>query len=565
MRSGRRPSRLGLRVLVCLATVFVSFSPAAAAQETPKTYAGQPYSSELPLPPTRTENQSKIWFHADAWWGLLLESTGRSARVFELMPDHSWRPTSAVVNPDAGDLGDALHDGDTVHVVNRRRDGTLYYTRLTFDAGARDYRVAPPVVATTRGSSTSASIAKDTTGRLWVSYAEVNHVVVMHSDDGGTTWAESRSLASTGTGSTPELAALVSYDDRIGIMWSDQGANAFGFASHRDGDPPEAWVKERGPAGPAQADNHISLQRIDGEPSDTLVAAVKTSRGDQGEPADSVLIEVLIRAPDGDWSKVPVSTVADRLDDPVLVVDETTRTLHLFASGSGNIVTKRAPLDNIRFDAGLGNLFVLGPAGGLVDPTVPKESVDSRSGLVVLASDAGNRTYHHAEMALTPAKPVSDPEDKTPPTPPGALEGRALTPERVVLSWSDASDGDRWTPAREGVPVREYVVLRDGVEVATVSSTSVVDEPGARTDGAPVEYQVLAVDMSGNRSPAVDVVVDLPTPETSTETLVGVGLLVLAGCAGAFAFWRRRLTRGTVNGRPRAHAALARSRTRPIG
>src|SRR5688500_13330239 len=198
MRSGRRPSQLCLGVLVCVATVFGSLPPVAAAQETPKTYAGQPYSSELPVPPTRTENQSKVWFHADAWWALLLEPTGRTARVFELMPDHSWRPTSAVVNPDAGDLGDALHDGDTVHVVNRRRDGSLYYVLLRFDPVARDYRADPPLLVTMRGSSTSASITKDTTGRLWVAFAAVNHVMVIYSDDGGQSWGTFSALSNTG-------------------------------------------------------------------------------------------------------------------------------------------------------------------------------------------------------------------------------------------------------------------------------------------------------------------------------------------------------------------------------
>jgi hypothetical protein len=566
----RRTVQVGLAVLASVAACIGLLLPTGArAEDTPKTYAGAAYSPELPLPPTRTENQSKLWFHADAWWGLLLEPTGRTVRVHELEPDHTWRPTPAVVNPDAGDIGDAVRDGDRVHVVNRQRDGSLYYVLLTFDPATGEYRADEPLLVTTRGSFTSATIVLDTTGRLWVAYAAVNHVVITYTDDGGRSWGQFNALANTGTGTTPELAALVAFDSSIGLLWSDQGANAFHFASHRDGDDPQAWTKERGPAGPAQADNHISLKAIAGDPSDTLVAAIKTSRGDQGEAADSVLIEVLIRAPDGQWSRTPVSTVADGLDDPVLLVDETTRTLHLFMSSrAGNIVTKRAPVDDIRFPAGLGNMFVLGPGSLLVDPTVTRDPVNARTGIVVLASSPDNQTYNHAEMAITPAKPEPDPNDVTPPTPPGNLEGRALSSDRVVLSWDEAVDGDRWVPARTGVPVQEYIVLRDGVAVARVETTSFVDDPEAGADASSVRYQVRAVDMSGNRSPAAGVTIDLPGPGASHETLIGLGLLILAGCAALFAYWRRRLARRKASRRPppqQPRREMADSGSHPVG
>jgi hypothetical protein len=547
---GTRVSRLCLAALACAVLVVGNGSIALAEPVTPRTYPGTAYSSELPLPPTRAENQSKVWFHADAWWAMLLEREGRTVRVFELMPDHQWRATPAVVNPDAGDTGDAVVDGDAVHVVSRRRDGSLYYVRLVFDPDAGEYRSEEPLIVTTRGSNSTATIAKDTAGRLWVSYATVNNVVVTYTDDGGRSWGRFNVLANTGTGETPETAALVPYDDRIGLLWSNQGAGAFEFASHRDGDDPDAWVREPGPAGEAQADNHISLTRIPGDPSDTLVAAVKTSQNDRTAPPDAPLIEVLVRAPDGFWSKVTVATVADRMDDPVLAVDEETRTLHVFASQGGDIVTKQAPLDDLQFEAGLSHLFVLGSGSGLVDPTVAKAPVNATSGLVVLASDATNREYRHAELPIVSAEPTADPDDSTPPNPPGNLQGRALSPETVVLTWGPATDGDRWVAAGTGVPVREYVVLRDGEEVARVPSTSVQDRVPGAEEGMSVEYAVQAVDQSGNRSPATRVVIDLPEPGVSPGTLVGLWLLVAAAIAGLYGFLRRRLAEGMTTDRP---------------
>jgi hypothetical protein len=97
-------------------------------------------------------------------------------------------------------------------------------------------------------------------------------------------------------------------------------------------------------------------------------------------------------------------------------------------------------------------------------------------------------------------------------------------------------------PNADGVPVTRYVVLRNRTEVATVGSTSFQDQ--ARTSGAAqhptsVEYQVVAVDEAGNRSAPVRVVAQLPgIASGDTLTLVGLGLLVLAGLAGGYGLWR---------------------------
>jgi hypothetical protein len=148
-------------------------------------------------------------------------------------------------------------------------------------------------------------------------------------------------------------------------------------------------------------------------------------------------------------------------------------------------------------------------------------------------------------MPLSSPIPVADPDDQTAPSAPGDLQGRALSDQRIVLTWSAATDGDQWAPARNGVPVKEYVVLRDGVEVATVPSTSIQDHVGGRPDdatGRSVDYAVLAVDFAGNRSEAARLTVELPAVGATRPALVGG--LALAGlaavAAGALLLRRRR-------------------------
>jgi hypothetical protein len=541
--------RAWLPALLAAVLTIGGLGPAAADQRTaPRTYEGPSYSAAYPQPPTRGENQSKLWFHADAWWALLVEPTGRSVRVFELMPDHSWRPTSAVVSTDVGDVGDALRDGDTVHVLTRSGDSSLYYGRLTFDAAARDYRVAPAVLVTTRKSSTPATLSKDAAGVLWVGYANATNVLVTSSEDGGLTWGRVVTLA-TGAAGTPEAGALVAYDDRVGMLWSDQATGSFRFASHRAGDDPALWTQEVAVTGPTQADNHVSLARVPGAAGDTLVAVIKTGDGDAlGDPAAG-RIEFLVRTPGGAWSSVPVSKIEDSLNDPVLQIDLATRTVHVFATHNLSIVRKSASLDDIRFAPGIGEIFVNGAGQQLSNPTTPKDPVDARSGLVVLASDSHSFTYRHAEMALTPSAPVADPADTTPPTSPPALRAQVLSPESVALSWEPANDGNRWAPATTGVPVAGYVVSRNGVEVATVTSTVLEDEvrtAGGGTDAMSVEYSITAVDASGNRSVPTTLVVELPGAERPGALVLGaIALLVLAGLITVgHLLYRRTVARG---------------------
>lgn len=538
--------RIALALLAAAVTAVGGVAPVSAAPSTAQTYNGPAYSPDLGNSATRPESQSKLWFHDGAWWALLLEPTGRTVRVFELMPDHSWRPTSAVLTEDAGDAGDALRDGDTVHVASRHGDGSLHYVRLTYDGAARDYRADEPRLVVSHGGRAAATIARDTTGRLWIGYATPIRVVVSYSDD-GVTWSPNIVLAARPEGGPSEMAALVAYDDRVGVLWSDQSTDSLQFASHRDGEDPNLWTREEAMSGGAQADDHMNLHRVAGESGDTLVAAVKTSRGDVlGDPDHAALIEILKRTPDGRWTSAPAGSIADDVNDPIVLVDEEARTLHLFASRQGSIVTKQASLDDLQFESGTGQVFMRGVAAGLFNPTSTKESVSSETGLVVLASDIAGTAYRHAEAALGDTPPRADFGEAARHAPPEQLRALDVSAGTVTLSWAEVVDTDSWAPAQDGAPARAYVVLRDGEEIATVTEPLVRDEVrdgAAASRPSTVQYAVQAVDEAGNRSEPAIIAVDLPAADQRGDLplvpmLVAVGLLVAAG--GIFVLLRRR-------------------------
>lgn len=550
---GSSTGRLALALLA--AGVVVFGQPAlAAADSSGRTYDDPPFSTAyvhpakpdpqhklFPQPPTRDTGQSKLWYHADAWWALMLEPTGHASRVFELMPDHTWRATSALVNSNTGSVGDALPDGDAVHVVTRSTDGSLLYVRLSYDAAKRDYHAAPARLVTTRDSLAPAMVAKDTAGALWVGYVTNQNVVVIGSTDGGLTWGSVLTLASRPANGIPQSGALIAYDDRVGILWSDQAAHTFDFAWHHAGDNQTFWTLEKIPVPPAQEnDVHVSLVAVPGAPLHMLAAAVTTAARLPKQPHDLPPVQLLVRTPEGKWSAHPLSSQADPLDDVVLQVDVATQTLRLFAVRNGNIVTDQASLTDLNFaSGGVGSLFMNGVGGSLTLPTVARSPVDSRTGLVVLASDLIANRYRHAELPISSTVPVADPSDHTPPTTPAGLLGHAVSSGKVVLSWAESTDGARWAPARRGVPVSGYVVKRSDVTIAKVSTPSVQDRVTSGTAGRSITYTVQAVDASGNLSPPAQVSVFVPPTVPPPPLYISVGLIALAALAAAYALYRR--------------------------
>jgi hypothetical protein len=550
MSRGGRAVRVAL-LLACTAAVLLPAPAAAAPEDMSRTYPGPEYSRLAQGSPTETQSQSKLWFLGDAWWALMAEPAGPSARVHELMPDHTWRPTSAVVNTNTGQYGDALREGEAVHVVTRSRTGDLEYARLAYDAGARDYRVVVKQIVTEAGGNAPPTVTRDGAGRLWTGYANGNGAVLFHSDDDGATWSEQlRFKLATGDAGAVEVGELTRYDDRVGFLWSNQQSDSFQFASHRDGDPPELWKREVALAGQGEADNHISLVRVPGDEGDTLLAAVKTAQDDAGAEGSEFLIKVLVRAPGGTWSQVPAATIGDELTDPLLQLDLTNRRLYLIAaSEDGDVVIKDSSLDDLGFEEGLGSLLVLaGDSRRLINPSGSDEPLDARTGLVVLADDVANRSYRHGEMPLGSAAPVARNDDGTPPEPPLNVRGGAVSSDTVVLSWSRATDGNEWVPAADAPPVSGYVVARDGVEIGTMTETSFRDAPrgGAATDRLSVVYEVTAVDEAGNRSDPVAVTVDLPPAPSRAPVYLGIAALVLAGLALAYRLYRRAVVDGRM-------------------
>ena len=89
---------------------------------------------------------------------------------------------------------------------------------------------------------------------------------------------------------------------------------------------------------------------------------------------------------------------------PVVVVDEQNGVLYVFASegpccNGGKIHYKQSSLSNIAFPSGIGTVVIESSTDTTInDVASTKQSVNSTTGIAVIAGEVDNKRYHHAEI-----------------------------------------------------------------------------------------------------------------------------------------------------------------------
>jgi hypothetical protein len=411
-------------------------SVASAAVGVPTAYmAPAEYASSAP--PSRDKPQSKLWFHDNAWWALMVGAGSNSTTIHELMPNHTWRNTGALVDARANNTGDALWSSreGKLYVASRAAGSSLQVNGFSYNTATRAWAVLPgfPVTVNSGGASESATIDQDSAGNLWVTYTRSSRLWVAHSTNAAhNVWtAGFQPNVGDTTLQADDLSALITFGSSVGVMWSDQESSAFRFATRDVNAADDApWQVEDALAGTGLADDHINLKQLIDDPQGRVYAAVKTSTGD--DPAadpNAAQVGVLTRTPGangapGTWTFTAAGTVAQDWTRPILMIDRTNRALYFFvtsdeAGSGGDILYRKATLSTDP-----GQRIVLGPVQAFIDvaPNVnnasgAKDPVTGATGLVILATAHSQNKYVHGEMALAPGGRFDGPSgDTTRPT-----------------------------------------------------------------------------------------------------------------------------------------------------
>jgi hypothetical protein len=239
----------------------------------------------------------------------------------------------------------------------------------------------------------TATLAVDSTGRMWVAFDTSSSAQVVHSSPGQdyTVWSAPITLA---TGLDPDdITAIVAFSGRVGVMWSNQVTRRFGFRTHVDGSAVSTWTVDEVPGaqsaqnvGEGMADDHLHFAvAADG----TLYVAVKTNYDTAGFP----YVGLLVRRPSGAWDDLHPVDVEEGTR-PIVVLNEAARELIVIytdLTGGGAIAYRVSDMDAPVF----GSERVLLQGVDLDDVSSSKQTF--HTGLVAIASEPG--TLHTAILS----------------------------------------------------------------------------------------------------------------------------------------------------------------------
>ena len=518
-------------LLVLLAGVGSSTHGASAATDV--GYRDHSFAANLVANPTGEKPQSKLWFNDGIWWASMFNQSSEEFHIYRYdRAAHTWSDTGTLIDERNSSKADTLWDGAHLYVASAGSQPTnsnhgARILRYSYDPATKEYtRDAGFPVSITPGGLETIVLDKDSTGRLWVTYAQNStysndgglprQVYVNHALNDDQTWGTPFVLPVNGASNltSDDISAVVSFDSQIGVMWSNQINDAVYFATHKDGDPDNVWQSSRTAIqGPKYADDHLSLRSVQAtDSSGRVFAAVKTSLGDLPNPnPNAPLIMLLERDVDGNWTNHTFSRVGDNQTRPILMLDEEHRDLYMFATSSccsgGAILYKKTNISNISFPDGPGEPFIRSDTDvNINDATSTKQNVSSATGLMVMASSGVSGYYWHNAIDLAAS-------DTTPPVAP------------VINSPADGSyDSDGNVTLSGTTEANSTVEIFDGAASEGATQADALGNWSKTLSGVAEgshTYTAKATDAAGNTSVASGsrtVIVDTTVPSVNSTT-----------------------------------------------
>ncbi len=342
---------------------------------------------------TGEKPQSKVWTYYNYWWAVMPNSTG--TKLFRL-DGTSWTSVLSL-SPATDTHADVKVAGNTVHILLFRGTSSelVSVEYVPASHGYQLWPVRPSNVPITLDSGVeTATIDLDSNGRMWLASDGNTNVNIRWSDSPYSSWNGPITLVNNI--STDDISRIIAFDGKVGVFWSNQNTQRFGFRDHVDEQDPSIWSADEVPAsqsaynvGAGMADDHMNIAAAtDG----TLYCAVKTSYDTPGYPK----IALLVRRPAGTWDNLyPIDESGTR---GISLLDESNSTVTIVytaSEGLNDIVYRQSYLSPISF--GPRRTLINGPYN---DATSTKQNYDGQ--IVVLAGDGSSVAGVIAESALPP-------------------------------------------------------------------------------------------------------------------------------------------------------------------
>jgi hypothetical protein len=417
------PPNFFSRLKMTAIAVFVATLFGAWANTSAQTVGYHDYSFGATISaPTDSKPESKVWFNDGVWWGVMFNPSLQGFDIYRLnLTTQTWTDTGTAVDDRPTSRADALWDQtagklyvvSNLHVDNAQPNNTssnwgrLY--RYSYNSGTQTYSLDSGYpVTVTKGKEETLTIAKDSNGKLWVTYVEAGKVMINHSNGSDNVWGTPTVLPVGATATavtTDDIATIISFGgNKIGVFWSNQTTNRDYFAIHPDSNADATWLTEETAWGNGVnctglcSDDHINMKA---DSTGKIYVAIKTSFVNTTDP----FIVLVTRSTAGVWSSFTESQHANTNTRGIVVLDEPHNRLFIFVSSNeagGDIDYKSTSMSSPSFVvAGQGDQFVSNATDAhLNNATSSKQNLTSTTGLLVLAGDDTSHFYAHNYINL---------------------------------------------------------------------------------------------------------------------------------------------------------------------
>jgi PKD repeat protein len=516
----RGPFRVRLTSLLVTVLAFsglalvTSQAPAAAVGGTGVYgYQGPSYSGSS-HPPTQAKTQSKLWYQDGSWWGAMFSpNLGWEIKRWDRGTD-TWVGTGTVFDTRTNILVDTLWVGGKLYVAAHVATDSTNENPVQSQSGrpARLYRFSYASstytlddgfpTAISDFSTDAMTIDRDSQGRIWAAWTQVSNpsgtwqstVYVNVSSVDGTSWGSPFVLPVTNpTATADDIAALIAFQGKIGVMWSNESAGTIVFATHSDTDSPDSgWSTSNALVGTGMADDHLNLKSVQYGENGYVVAVSKTSLNDiSSDKTNPQLVLHVYKTSTQTFTTVPVAQVGDCVSRPQVLVDAEQARVYVaytatsstvtgcpFSGTSGSIWMKSSMLDNPSFPTGRGQLIMEDPSSAtLNDVTATKQPVNAATGLLWMASLRGASDYWTADLPQPGPPPVASFTASTQtgaaPLPVTFTDTSTNSPTSWAWNFGDGVTSAEPSPTHTYANPGTYLVsLTVGKDASTSTSTS---------------------------------------------------------------------------------------------
>lgn len=368
---------------------------------------------------TGEKPQSKIWYHDGAYWAVLKGPDGLA--IYEKQGSTWVRGTFANAVLTSGGNADVKWSGTNLYVLVYASTSRVY--EYTYNSGARSWVLTSgfPVTVPNPSGSETMVLESDSAGRLWTAVEGGGNINVYYSTSADRkTWTSTPVVLQTGVG-TDDICSIVAFGgNKVGVFWSDQNRDQFGFRIHADGDAPTTWAAmELVDSGSGHADDHINLAYD----STGRVFAISKDDLDQ--------MRVHRRNTNGSWTTVTNVVGADGTRG-VIMVSESDSKLYILYTRWGvspeRIEYRVGDINTMSFG---GTVQFITASGDMNNVTDMKQILPPGS-LCAIASSSSRCLYN--SFGNPPAG--NNPPPPTPPAAPTGTLASLFNSTQIQITWT---------------------------------------------------------------------------------------------------------------------------------